>query len=42
MKRDYDISTGEDGRADVFEHVYFKDPTKIFGKTIGMAVYNFK
>ena len=41
MKRDYDIRSGEDGRTGVFEHVYFKDPSKIYGKTIGMAVFNF-
>jgi len=40
MKRDHDIRTGDDGRTGVFEHVYFNDPTRIYGKTIGMAVHN--
>ena len=41
MKRDYDIRSGEDGRTGVFEHVYFKDSSKIHGKKIGMAALNF-
>ena len=41
MKRDHDVKCGEDGRQDAFEHVYFKDPKIMIGKTIGMAVQNF-
>ena len=41
MERDKDVKCGKDGR-NVFEHVYFKDPSKIYGKTIGMSVFNFK
>ena len=42
MKRDRDIKSGKDGRNDAYEHVYFKNPSKIYGKKIGMAVYNFR
>ena len=42
MKRDHDIKTGPDDRIDAFEHVYFNHPSKLYGKTIGMAVYNFR
>ena len=43
MKRDYDIIEGTDDRKPVaVEHVYFKEPELLFGKTIGIAVYNFK
>lgn len=42
MERDHDIKCGEDGRQDAFEHVYFKNPEKMYGKTIGMAVHNFR
>ena len=42
MKRDYDVKTGEDGRDDAFEHVIFRNPSKMYGKTIGMCVHNFR
>ena len=41
MFRDHDIRNGEDGREAVFEHAYFKDPSRIYGKSIGMAVFNY-
>ena len=41
MVRDHDIRTGEDGRTGVFEHVYFNKPEQLFGKEIGMRVYNY-
>ena len=52
MARDYDITTGEDGREEVFEHVYFKNPEKLLANAeeknganatvpIGIAVYNY-
>ena len=42
MKRDHDIKAGEDGRTDAFEHVIFTNPSKLFGKSIGMSVYNYR
>jgi len=30
MKRDFDIRTGEDGRENAIEHVYFRNPKKLF------------
>ena len=42
MKRDYDIRNGKDGRKDAVEHVIFSDPSKLFGKRIGMACYNYR
>ena len=41
MHRDHDIRVGSDGRTGVFEHVYFDEPEKLFGKTIGMCVHNY-
>ena len=41
MYRDHDITTGDDGRKNVFEHVYFKDPKKLYGKKIAMGAHNF-
>ena len=41
MKRDKDITQGQDGRTDAFEHVYFSDPERLYGKRIGMAVHNY-
>lgn len=41
MYRDHDIMCGDDGRTDVFEHVYFKKPDLLYGKTIGMQVHNY-
>ena len=41
MTRDYDIREGLDGRDDAKEHVIFSNPSKLFGKRIGMACYNF-
>ena len=42
MNRDQDVKWGQDGRTPVHEHVYFNNPGKMFGKTIGMAVYNYR
>ena len=42
MNRDHDMKTGEDGRTGVFEHIYFNDPKQLYGKKIGMAVYNYR
>ena len=41
MERDHDIQNGEDGRDDAIEHVIFRNPKKLIGKEIGMAVHNF-
>ena len=41
MTRDHDIREGEDGR-EAFEHVYFLKPELLYGKEIGMKVYNFE
>ena len=41
MERDHDIMTGEDGRDNAIEHVIFRNPKKLIGKEIGMAVHNF-
>ena len=39
MYRDQDIKTGEDGRK-VSEHAYFENLNNLYGKEIGMGVYN--
>ena len=41
MYRDRDVTCGADGRTGVFEHVYFKNPAKLYGKSIAMKVFNF-
>ena len=41
MERDRDNREGEDDREAVFEHVYFKRPHLLHGKTIGVRVFNF-
>lgn len=41
MNRDLDTKCGDDGRK-AHERVFFRNPQKMFGKKIGMAVHNFK
>ena len=40
MFRDHDVSIGDDGR-NAIEHVYFKSTEKIYGKEIGVGVFNY-
>lgn len=42
MVRDRDVMTGKDNRSDedTVEHVYFANPDKLKGKTIGYRVLN--
>lgn len=41
MSRDYDVTTGEDGRQNAFEHAFFAEPSLLYGKEIGVGVHNY-